>query len=566
MSEQEIQLDAIDASPTNPRKLFEEQKLRELAADILANGLLQAVTVRPKGDGRYELVVGERRVRASRLAGLTTIQARVREMTDRQVLEAQISENGQREDVHPLEEADGFLNLASPPHNVPVEEIAAHIGMRPAYVQARLALARMIPAAREAFLAGKLSTGIASLIARMGTATDQAKAVEAFLAPSPYHYSSPDRTWTVQDAGRWIRQHFHLRIANAPFDVTNAELVSGTPACAACPKNTATQVEMFADVREAECTDTACWQRKATATWEAMTEGARERGFTVLSLEESAKALPHSATYPANGYARLDEKPHQFAEGRRSWAQLLKDHLPPVVVARGPNGELVEVVRPEDLKAAVKAAGLGKRPKEESERKAGGGAKSSSTKAPKGKTATYDAKAEQAQRDAIETAVRQAAIDAMQANTFTDPDNRALWQWIARGITSMADAYLTDEVFARRAGVSTEEFLKRPFQKREASIAEEISMLSGSGCRVLIVELFLAHCEEFDDLGKGTLAFLKVDRAKVEAKVKATATAPKGEPTKTKPAAKSSSSKSKPMATLGAKAAAKKPAAKGKGR
>lgn len=561
MSEQEIQLDAIGASPTNPRKLFEEQKLRELAADILANGLLQAVTVRPKGDGRYELVVGERRVRASRLAGLTTIQARVREMTDRQVLEAQISENGQREDVHPLEEADGFLNLASPPHNVPVEEIAAHIGMRPAYVQARLALARMIPAAREAFLAGKLSTGIASLVARMGTEGDQAKAVEAFLAPSPY-YNSPDRSWTVQDAGRWIRQHFHLRIANAPFDVTNAELVTGTPACAACPKNTATQMEMFSDVREAECTDTACWQRKATATWNAMTEGARERGLTVLSLEESAKALPHSATYPANGYARLDEKPHQFAEGRRSWAQLLKDHLPPVVVARGPNGELVEVVRPEDLKAAVKAAGLGKRPKEESERKAGGGTKSSSTKAPKGKTATYDAKAEQAQRDAIETAVRQAAIDAMQAKTFTDPDNRALWQWIARGISVMGDGYLTDEVFARRDGVAPEEFRKRPIQKREASIAEEISMLSGSGCRVLIVELFLAHGEARDELGKATLAFLKVDRAKVEAKVKATATAPKVEPTKTKPAAKILSSKSKPIT----KPAAKKPAAKGKGR
>ena len=105
---QEIALDLIDPSPFQPRRTFEAAALEELAQSIRAQGVLEAIRVRAGEPGRYELVYGERRTRAARLAGLTTIPAQIREMTDEQVLDAQLAENGQREAVPPLEDADAY--------------------------------------------------------------------------------------------------------------------------------------------------------------------------------------------------------------------------------------------------------------------------------------------------------------------------------------------------------------------------------------------------------------------------------------------------------------------------
>lgn len=95
---EEIALERIDPSPTNPRKRFDPAKLQELADSIATKGLISPVVLRPLTGTRYELVVGERRYRASKLAGRTTILALVRTLTDREVAELQLEENGQREE------------------------------------------------------------------------------------------------------------------------------------------------------------------------------------------------------------------------------------------------------------------------------------------------------------------------------------------------------------------------------------------------------------------------------------------------------------------------------------
>lgn len=106
----ELSIDLIDPNPNQPRSSFHEDQLRELAASIRSHGVLQPVVVRRDGE-RYQLVIGERRFRASRMAGKTTIPTIVRTVTDDQSLKYALMENLQREDLNPIEEARGYRTL-----------------------------------------------------------------------------------------------------------------------------------------------------------------------------------------------------------------------------------------------------------------------------------------------------------------------------------------------------------------------------------------------------------------------------------------------------------------------
>jgi ParB family transcriptional regulator, chromosome partitioning protein len=134
----EIPLTTICESKTNPRSHFDESAMAELAANIKQHGVLQSVLLRPHPNGEsgtYELVVGSRRFRASKLARRETIPATIRELTDTQVVELQLVENLLREDVHELDEANGYAALQQlNPNNYTVETIALKVSRSPAYV------------------------------------------------------------------------------------------------------------------------------------------------------------------------------------------------------------------------------------------------------------------------------------------------------------------------------------------------------------------------------------------------------------------------------------------------
>src|ERR1700674_3112427 len=99
-----LQIGSIDVSKTNPRKHFDKEKLAELGDSITKHGVLVPILVRTKTNGRYELVAGERRLRAAKAVELEEIPAIVRELSDKEALEIQVIENLQRADLHPLEE------------------------------------------------------------------------------------------------------------------------------------------------------------------------------------------------------------------------------------------------------------------------------------------------------------------------------------------------------------------------------------------------------------------------------------------------------------------------------
>jgi len=110
---QQLAIELIDWNRYQTRDIITEESLKELATSIAASGVMQPVTVRPQVGGRFELIAGERRVRASQLAGKNTIPAIVRQVSDEQAMEMTIVENLQREDLNPMEEARAFARLSN---------------------------------------------------------------------------------------------------------------------------------------------------------------------------------------------------------------------------------------------------------------------------------------------------------------------------------------------------------------------------------------------------------------------------------------------------------------------
>jgi len=123
----EIPIDAISFSPFQPRKSYDDEKLQDLVRSVRVHGILQPVVVRPKAEGAYELVAGERRLRAASEAGLAKIPAIVKELTNEQSLEVALIENLQREDISPIEAARAYRRLADE-FGLSQDEIAFRVG------------------------------------------------------------------------------------------------------------------------------------------------------------------------------------------------------------------------------------------------------------------------------------------------------------------------------------------------------------------------------------------------------------------------------------------------------
>lgn len=153
-----LKLSDIEPNKEQPRKTFDEKALQELANSIERNGVLQPLLVRPMADGSYQLVAGERRWRASRMAGLTEVPVVIKEMSDEQAMEIALIENLQREDLNPIEEAEG-LQLLIERYNLTQEEAAARVGRsRPAIANA-LRLLNLPEKVRTLAKEGKISAG-----------------------------------------------------------------------------------------------------------------------------------------------------------------------------------------------------------------------------------------------------------------------------------------------------------------------------------------------------------------------------------------------------------------------
>ncbi len=154
-SVQKVSPDSIIPNPFQPRKTFNDDSLQELAASILEFGVIQPLLVRRRG-AVYELIAGERRLRASRLAGLDQVPVIVRELEDKEMAELAMIENLQREDLHFLEEAEGYQHLIAS-FNFTQEELARRVGKNQSTIANKLRLLKLASEVRQAVVGQNLT-------------------------------------------------------------------------------------------------------------------------------------------------------------------------------------------------------------------------------------------------------------------------------------------------------------------------------------------------------------------------------------------------------------------------
>ena len=374
MSEfQETALALLAPSPTNPRKTFAD--LEDLAASIREQGVMQPILTRlwpdhyPTPEGRdsrplYEIVAGERRYRASLLAGLATIPALVRPLTTRQVLEAQIVENLQRRDVTELEEAEGY-QLMMRDHGYSADELADKVGKSRAYIYARLKLTALCVEARQFYRDGKLDASRALLIARIPVPALQVQAAQEIIREG--HFEGP---MSARPAAAHIQHRYMLDLTKAPFGRDAHYVVTieaglggrgplGLVTCVDCPKRTGNDPEAYPGIDPDVCTDPNCYADKRAAHLAQAAARAREGGHKVITGEAAKKIAPHGiygAT--AGNYVVLDEKNYYGGQYQTARKAIEGQDVPIVMIEDHRKGTLVPMVAKQDLSEALKAAGI----------------------------------------------------------------------------------------------------------------------------------------------------------------------------------------------------------------
>jgi len=354
----------LHSSPTNPRKTFDAAKLAELVASVQQVGILQPILVRPwpveypwSGDmPLYEVVAGERRFRAAQAAGIALMPAMVRHLTTQEVLEIQTIENLQREDLHPLEEAEGY-EVMMKQYGYTADALADKIGKSRSYVFGRTKLLQLDDEARRLFRGGSLNASTALLIARIPTAKLRAKAIKE-ITEKDYKGDTP----SVREAQRILQKRFMLRLAEARFPTDDATLVGGS--CVACLKRTGNQPpDLFDDVDSPDvCTDPDCFALKAQAHKDRLAEEAKEAGKEVISGNAAKKitgeyGISDYDRVVGKDYVRLDAKCYEDPE-RRTYRELLGDAIEETLIEDAAHNRLVPVVKNTVLADKLKEAGI----------------------------------------------------------------------------------------------------------------------------------------------------------------------------------------------------------------
>ena len=178
----ELPIDSITPNPQQPRKDFDDKSLQDLSASLRQSGVLQPVVVRRSGDG-YQLIVGERRWRAAKLAGITRIPAVIREVSDAQSLELALVENLLREDLNPMEEAEAYQRLLAE-FGWTQEELAQRVSRDRSSVANCLRLLKLPELIQADLRAGRLTMGHARALLSLDSPAEQLRLREQILAHS----------------------------------------------------------------------------------------------------------------------------------------------------------------------------------------------------------------------------------------------------------------------------------------------------------------------------------------------------------------------------------------------
>ena len=176
-----VPIDTIFPNPYQPRKSFDDAALEDLSASIAQYGVLQPLLVSPAEDGRYMLIAGERRLRASKMAKLTEVPVIISEYTSQQIAEIALIENLQREDLHYLEEAEGYEKLMNQFH-ITQEAMAARVGKKQSTIANKLRLLRLSAPVRKVLMDAELSERHARALLKLPDDEKRLEVLETIVA------------------------------------------------------------------------------------------------------------------------------------------------------------------------------------------------------------------------------------------------------------------------------------------------------------------------------------------------------------------------------------------------
>lgn len=305
-------------SPLQYRQTYSDATIAEIAASIIATGRIQQPLVvrlaypnplfRDQYDAQdgFEIVFGHTRKRAGIAAGLSGAPCVVRNMTDAQVRAAQAAENIARSDVHPIEEAEGFRAMIDA-GDATADELAVQLGKSRSHVYGRLKLLALCPEVRRAVLAGEVGTEVGLLIARVGSAKLQTKALG--YIKSKYYSLEDGGKKSFRQIRDLLNERFTLELKSAIFDIDDEMLLPSAGYCGRCPKRSGNAPE-FDDLlaepgkpgdhysRSAMrhsgadiCTDPDCFDAKKRAHLAREVDKLQQQGKTVITGNKARAAV-----------------------------------------------------------------------------------------------------------------------------------------------------------------------------------------------------------------------------------------------------------------------------------
>lgn len=365
-----VSVDCIDASPFNPRQSRNSDADDELADSVRQVGVLEPVLLRPKplqpgespfGGDRYELVFGHRRWRAATAAGLLTIPAMIRELSDADSAQLQAIENLQREDLTVMDEARGYAAFIQA-HGINKDQLAERLGKSRTHVYNRLKLAELQPAAAKALMDGKIGTSTAEQIARI-PAKHQDKALAVALETFPFATKRSFRK--VRDE---LLEKFTLDLKTAIFDTGDAVLLELAGACTTCPKRSGQTPELYSDIITRDeplykwgksqhgsadiCTDPDCFAAKKKAHLANKRAELAAKGTTVVAGSAAMAAVDAQGNVKG-AYIALKDVKAEMAKLKKTPRKSLAgvDLDPPeVVTIQNPrDGSTIQAVKRADL-------------------------------------------------------------------------------------------------------------------------------------------------------------------------------------------------------------------------
>ncbi len=265
----EISLKEIKLSGFNPRKHFDEQKMQELANSIKEKGVIEPLILRVV-EGKYKVVCGERRLKASQMAGLEAVPIIVKALTDVQAMEFQIIENLQREDLNPIDEALGYKAMIEK-CGYTQTELALKVGKKQGYIANRLRLLKLNKDIQEAISREILSPGHAMVILRLKDKNIQGDLFKEIVT----------RKWSVRKAENELRD-LGRELKNVPFDRTECKT------CLFKGDNQEGLVDKDTNLK-GMCLNPGCFLKKAQAYISKKTAELQKKLFKVITEEKLAK-------------------------------------------------------------------------------------------------------------------------------------------------------------------------------------------------------------------------------------------------------------------------------------